>query len=172
MDFEPDLRNLPAPFMKNSRAGFTLIEIVLAIAIALIVFAVAIPALSGAFGDDPLEKTFRDFDLFVRQTQTKALSEHRDFVLVWEKDGIVAQPRVPTAEDGEAEVAMYGANGARITLERPAALQPKPAGEWPVWRSGVCEPVRITYESDLGFWIADYDPLTARSRLVSLEQKE
>lgn len=157
--------------MKKSRAAFTLIEIVLAIAIALIVFAVAIPAISGIVGDDPLEKSYRDFDLFVRQAQSRALAEHRDFVLIWERDGITLEPRIPSAEDGEAEVSMYSSNGARITLERPAALDAKPPGEWPIWRSGVCEPVRITYESDLGFWIADYDPLTARSQLVSLEQK-
>jgi type II secretory pathway pseudopilin PulG len=157
--------------MKKARAAFTLIEIVLAIAIALIVFAVAIPAISGITGDDPLEKTYRDFDLFVRQAQSRALAEHRDFLLIWEKVGIALEPRVPAAEDGEAEVAMYAANGARITLERPAALEAKPSGEWPVWRSGVCEPVRITYESDLGFWIADYEPLTARSQLLSMEQK-
>jgi type II secretory pathway pseudopilin PulG len=157
--------------MKHTRAAFTLIEITLAIAIALIVFAVAIPAISGIVSDDPLEKTFRDFDLFVRQAQSRALAEHRDFLLIWEQDGITLEPRVPTAEDGEAEVAMYAADGAKITLERPAALEAKPAGEWPIWRSGVCEPVRITYESDLGFWIAEYDALTARSRLVSLEQK-
>ena len=157
--------------MKKSRAAFTLIEIVLAIAIALIVFAVAIPAISGIVGDDPLEKSYRDFDLFVRQAQSRALAEHRDFVLIWERDGITLEPRIPSAEDGEAEVSMYSSNGARITLERPAALDAKPSGEWPIWRSGVCEPVRITYESDLGFWVADYDPLTARSQLVSLEQK-
>jgi len=158
--------------MKHSRAGFTLIEITLAIAIALIVFAVAIPAISGIVGDDPLEKSFRDFDKFVRDAQSRALAEHRDFLLVWQKDGITLEPRVPKAEDGDAEVAMYSSEGAEITLERPAALEKKPSGVWPIWRSGVCEPVRITYESkELGFWIADYDPLTGRSRLVSLEQK-
>jgi type II secretory pathway pseudopilin PulG len=157
--------------MKNSRAAFTLIEITLAIAIALIVFAVAIPAISGIVGDDPLEKSFRDFNQFVRQAQSRALAEHRDFLLIWEKDGITLEPRVPSAEDGEAEVAMYGSEGARITLERPAALEAKPSGEWPIWRSGVCEPVRITYESDLGFWIAEYEPLTCKGQLIRLEQK-
>ena len=59
-----------------------------------------------------------------------------------------------------------------ITLERPAALEKKPSGEWPIWRSGACEPVRITYKRDgLGFWVAEYDPLTARSRLITLEQE-
>lgn len=157
--------------MNRSRAAFTLIEITLAIAIALIVFAVAIPAISGVMGDDPLEQTFRDFDRFVRDAQSRALAERRDFVLLWQQDGVTCEPRVPSAEDGEAEVSMYSSNGARITLERPAALEAKPSGEWPIWRSGVCEPVRITYESDLGFWIAEYEPLTARSRLISLEQK-
>jgi type II secretory pathway pseudopilin PulG len=157
--------------MKHSRAAFTLIEIVLAIAIALIVFAVAIPAISGVFGDDPLEKSYRDFELFVRQAQSRALTEHRDFLLIWQKDGITMEPRVPTAEDGEAEISMYPAEKAHITLERPAALEKKPPGEWPIWRSGACEPVRITYESDLGFWIAEFDALTARSRLIRLEQK-
>ena len=157
--------------MKRSRAAFTLIEITLAIAIALIVFAVAIPAITAITGEDPLEQSFRDFDKFVRDAQSRAIAENRDFVLIWEKGGITMQPRVPTAEDGESEVAMFSSDGAEIILERPAALEAKPSGEWPIWRSGVCEPVRITYQSDLGFWIADYDPLTARSQLVSLEQK-
>jgi type II secretory pathway pseudopilin PulG len=158
--------------MKHSRAAFTLIEITLAIAIALIVFAVAIPAISAIAGDDPLEESFRDFDKFVRQAQSRALAEHRDFLLIWQKDGITLEPRVPSAEDGEGEVDMYSANGAEITLERPAALEKKPSGEWPIWRSGACEPVRISYKRDgLGFWVAEYDPLTARSRLITLEQE-
>ena len=42
--------------------------------------AVVIPAISGIVSDDPLEKSFRDFDQFVRQAQSRALAEHRDFL--------------------------------------------------------------------------------------------
>src|SRR5690349_6568532 len=128
--------------MRNPRASaaFTLIEIVLAISIALMVFAVAIPAISSVLEENRLEKTYRDFDAFVRKAQDRALAEHRDFVLVWQKEGISLEPRIPTADDANEDNAGFAANGAVITLQRIAALDPKPPGEWPIWRSGTCEP--------------------------------
>jgi hypothetical protein len=118
------------------------------------------------------KQSFRDFDKFVRQAQSRALAEHRDFLLIWQKDGITLEPRVPSAEDGEGEVDMYSGEWRGDHAGAPGCPRKEAIGEWPIWRSGTCEPVRITYKRDgLGFWVAEYDPLTARSRLITLEQE-
>jgi prepilin-type N-terminal cleavage/methylation domain-containing protein len=153
------------------RAAFTLIEIMLAITIALLVIAIAVPAIAGIFGEDELERSFRDFDAFAQETQKRAVEEGRDFLLVWTKEGIVQEPRVPTPEDAEGELPMYAISGAKVTLERPFALEKKPPGEWPFWRSGAIEPVRIVYETEHGHWAAEYDPFVPRGRLVEMVRK-
>ena len=155
--------------MNRSRAGFTLIEIILAITIAVVVLALAVPALTDAIGGRGLEGTFNDFDGFVRKARQRAMSERRDFILVWEKEGITLQPLIPNAQDADAEVDMYAYGDAAIAIERPFALAPKPPAEWPIWRSGTSEPVRIHYEGPLGKWDAEYDALSGRGNIVNLE---
>ena len=155
--------------MNRSRAAFTLIEIILAITIAVVVLAMAVPALTDAMGGKGLDGTFNDFDGFFRKARQRAMSERRDFTLVWEKEGIMLEPTVPSAEDADAEVDMYAYGDAAIIIERPYALSAKPAAEWPIWRSGTCEPVRIHYEGPLGKWTAEYDALSGRGNLVNLE---
>jgi hypothetical protein len=86
----------------------------------------------------------------VQETQQRAVKEDRDFLLVWTKEGVVQEPRVPTPEDAEGELPMYAIEGAKVTIERLFALEKKAPGEWPFWRSGACEPVRITYETEHG----------------------
>lgn len=155
--------------MKRSRAGFTLIEIILAITIAVVVLSLAVPALTDAMGGKGLDGTFTDFDNFVRKARQRAMSERRDFVLVWEKDGIQLQPAAPNTKDAEGEVDMYAYGDAAIGIERPYALEAKPPAEWPIWRSGTFEPVRIHYEGPLGKWTAEYDALSGRGNLTNLE---
>jgi hypothetical protein len=157
--------------MNRSRTAFTLIEIILAITIAVVVLAMAVPALTDAIGGKGLDATFTDFDNFVRKSRQRAVSERRDFLLVWQKEGITFEPTVPNAQDDEAAVEMYGFGDASIAIERPYALSPKPPAEWPLWRSGSCEPVRIYYDGPLGRWTAEYDALSGRGNLVDLEAK-
>ena len=157
--------------MNRSRAAFTLIEIILAITIGVVILAMAVPAITDAVGGQGLDGTFTDFDNFVRKSRQRAISERRDFQLVWQKEGITLEPAIPTAEDGEAEVDMYAFGDATIAIERLYALSPKPPAEWPLWRSGSCEPVRIYYEGPLGRWTAEYDALSGRGNLINLEGK-
>jgi len=155
--------------MNRSRAAFTLIEIILAITIAIVVLSLAVPVLTDAMGGKGLDGTFNDFDNFFRKARQRAMSERRDFTLIWEKDGIMLEPTVPNAQDAEAEVDMFAYGNAAISIERPYSLNPKPPAEWPIWRSGSCEPVRIHYEGPLGKWTAEYDALSGRGNLTSLE---
>jgi hypothetical protein len=126
------------------------------------------PALSGLFSGEELTESYRDFEKFVREAQTRAMREHRDFVLVWEKDGVALEPDVPSEEDAQAEVAMYAFGEAKMGMERLVALDQKPDPVWPFWKSGACEPVRVSYEGPRGTWVAEFEPMTARGRVISM----
>lgn len=157
--------------MKHTRSAFTLVEVMLAITIAVLVMSLFVPAITSIFADDPLEKTFRDFDQFVRDAQNQARNEQRDFLMVWEKGGVSLEPRILSAEDENVEFSKYPVVDATLAIKRFAALDEKPSGEWPIWKSGIGEPVRITYESDLGSWTAEYDALTLRAKVIAMDRK-
>jgi type II secretory pathway pseudopilin PulG len=166
-----DPRDVQSSRMKRLRAAFTLLELLLACALVAIVLALVIPSFGSLFTSSDAEVTFERFRDFVRSAQDRAMSERRDFILVWEKEGILIEPRVPTADDAEAEVDMFAfGEGATMVLDRPVALEKKPPAAWPIWRSGVCEPVRITYSNKRGgAWTAEFDALTTRPRLIEMK---
>ena len=58
---------------------------------------------------------------------------------------------------------------AKLILERPFALEKQPPAEWPFWRSGACEPVRVSFEGREGRWVAEFDGLTGRGRVLEME---
>jgi len=154
--------------MRRSSDAFTLLEIMLAVAVAVMILVVAIPNMSGLFAEDALRKSFDDFDAIARKAQTAAMKEKRTMLLVWMKDGIVLAPQVPRAEDNLDEApALAFSDNVSVTLERPAALIKEPLAEWAFWPSGACEPVRVHYSGEPGTWDADYEPLTGRGTLIA-----
>lgn len=153
--------------LPRRRAAFTLFEVLLAIAIGLIMVAIFVPSIKGVFEEQALTKTFEEFDNFVRDAQRKSIAERRTYVLVFEEDAIVLEPEEPTEdESAESMMRLPYAEGAEITLARPAALEKEAPMEWYFWRSGTCEPAVVSYQSELGHWLVKYDALTARSTLL------
>jgi prepilin-type N-terminal cleavage/methylation domain-containing protein len=159
--------------MLRRHAGFTLIELMLAIAIAIIILTIAIPSVSGLTSERRLLETFERFDALTRKAQIRAVSEQRSWVLIWQEGAVLLQPDEPTPEermDGGAsstETLTYGEN-ENISLERPASLLPpqQTPADWTFWRSGTCEPAIITYDGPEGSWRAQYNPLTGRGDLI------
>jgi type II secretory pathway pseudopilin PulG len=150
-------------------SGFTLIEICLAVLIGLLLVTLMVPSVAGLFAEQKLKSSFEEFDKFVRTAQMRSVSERRDYVMVFEEDGITLEPADPTEEDAANETERFIVpENADITLERPVALQKNPPMEWPFWRSGTCEPVVVSYAGDAGTWVMKYDPLTVRA--TTLEQ--
>lgn len=150
----------------SRRDGFTLLEVCLVVVIALLLFGLAIPSIQGLFAEQKLKKTFEDFDDFVRQVQTRSVTERRAFVMIWDGDGITVQADEPTDEDALADGDYFAFSGGAIGLERPAALQKDAPVEWLFWRSGTCEPAIVHYEGDAGSWSVSYDPLTVRGTFI------
>lgn len=158
--------------MKRRSSAFTLLEVMLAVGIILMMVLLAVPSMEGIFGEDELRKSFDEFDAFAQQAQEEAMSGRHTVKLVWTKDGIVQAPDVnmPAEEEEALPVLAFPEKGA-ITLQRPAALLAKAPVEWTFWRSGACEPARIIYDGPEGGWIAEYEPLTGRSKLIAMEAK-
>ena len=157
----------------SSSRGFTLIEMLLAIAIAIAVTIVALPNLRGASRERRLHETFEKFDAFARKAQENAVREQRSWSVTWEQARIVVAADEPTPEERESgagapqeELAI--AKDESYSLERHAALlAPKDTpATWIFWRSGTCEPVIVSYSGPDGTWSAQYDPLTGHGEIT------
>ena len=155
----------------SRRDGFTLLEICLVVAIALILLGLAVPSVQGLFAEQRLKKTFEQFDDFVRKAQFRAVSERRAMVMIWDGEGITVQPDEPTAEDSAGQGDYFAFTEGTIGLERPAALEKKPAIEWLFWRSGTCEPAILRFVGGVGNWSVQYDPLTVHATFLDQEIK-
>jgi type II secretory pathway pseudopilin PulG len=165
----------------SSRRAFTLIEMMLAIAIAIAVVILAIPNMRGFSAEKRLRETFEKFDALTRKAQINAVREQRSWTLTWQKNRIVLSPDEPTPEERDA-IANAGGNAGADTqreellvsqdevyaINRHAALlAPKDTpGVWTFWRSGTCEPVIVSYEGPYGTWSAQYDPLTGHGEIT------
>ena len=157
----------------SRRAGFTLLEICLALFVSLLLITLAVPSIASVLAEQRLKRSFDAFDGFVRTAREKSIAEGRTYTMVWTEDGITlrADERRDT-DDGAAEPERFVfAEGESLTLERPAALVKKPPPEWVFWRSGLCEEVLVSFAGAAGRWRVRYDPLTAHATFLDSEVK-
>lgn len=163
--------------MIRFRTAFTLIEIMLAIALAVIIMSLAIPVLGSMLSENELEATYKRFDEFVQKARSKAVKERRTYLLIWHEadakreGGITLEPEILTSEEAEAEPEGFAFGEAEVLLQRPFALEDKPATEWPFWKSGTCEPVRVAYKGKAGSWLAEFDPMTTRGTILEMKER-
>ena len=153
----------------NRRHAFTLIEISIAVFILLLLILVAVPSLSGVMADRRLHRSFDAINRLVRAAQERSVSEHRPYLLVWEKKGIALRPEAPSKEESAKPAAsdtMTFQRGETFRISLPAALATEPPPEWVFWASGTCEPAVIDYKGVDGAWTATYSALTARGDLT------
>jgi len=152
--------------------GFTLIEICLAVFIALMLITVAVPSIQRVLNQENDQQSFERFDALVRYAQGQAVSERRNYVLVWNKTGVSVRPE-KAANRGEAAGHDHFEIGEKegCDIYFPAALVKKPSRKWIFWPSGTCEPATISYKGEKESWMAEYDPLTAQAT-VTTDEKE
>ncbi len=157
----------------SSNRAFTLIEMLLAIAIALTVVVLAVPNMRGVGRDRKLREAFEKFDDLARKAQLNAVREQRSWSITWFPDRVVLQPDEPTVDERDTGMAELQAEipiseGESYTLDRHAALlAPKDTpAVWTFWRSGTCEPVIVGYSGPDGTWSAQYNPLTGHGEII------
>ena len=154
-------------------SAFTLLELMLAVVIAVIIMSIAVPSMRGLREERQLRESYSKLETLVYKAQSNAITQQRTWVLVWEKGQILLQPDSPTAEErqaggAEGQETLTISEDEKYTLQRPAALLPakEVPGEWPFWRSGTCEPVTVLYDGPYGIWTAQFNPLTGKGELT------
>jgi prepilin-type N-terminal cleavage/methylation domain-containing protein len=152
--------------------GFTLVEIVIAVAILVVVLMMAIPSLSGVVADRKLRASLDEFNKLVREAQERSVKEHRAYLIVWGKKDVFVQPEAFRKDEDHKAIANFvlEESGA-LTLTLPAALTRKPAGEWIFWPTGTCEPATIKFEGRAGTWTANYSALSGQGELANYVAK-
>ncbi len=157
--------------MQRAR-GFTLVEIVIAVAILSVVLLMAVPSLSGVIADRKLRASLDSFNNLVRQALERSVNEHRSYLIVWGKDDVTVQPEAFMKDEEKKAVATLALeNGSALTLTLPAAMKPKPPGEWIFWPTGTCEPATVKFEGRPGTWTANYSPLTGHGEIKNYVAK-
>ena len=153
--------------MPRSRA-FTLVEIIIAVAIMATLLLMAVPSLQGVLADRHLRASLDTFNKVVRAAQEHSVSEHRAYLIVWTDKNVYLRPEALTKDDDQTPVATFELErGSALTLTLPAALTSKKPGEWIFWPTGTCEPAIVQFTGPAGTWTADYSPLTAFGQLTN-----
>lgn len=152
----------------QKRGGFTLIEIVLAMAILVVILMLAVPSINGLLSDRGLRRSLDEMNRLVVQAQERSMAEGRAYLIVWRNKQFILRPELYLKGEGRGPVAtLKWQKGDAYTLSFPAAIEEEPPSEWIFWPSGNCEPAVVTYRGPRGSWKANYSALTGRSELVS-----
>ena len=158
--------------MVRRHSAFTLIEIIIAVAILTVILLMAVPSLSGVFADRKLRASLDGFNKLVRQAQERSVSEHRAYLIVWSDKDVIVQPEAFAKGEEKKAVAKFALErGTVLTLTLPAALTVKPPGEWIFWPTGTCEPAIVRFAGRAGTWTANYSPLTGYGELANYAAK-
>jgi prepilin-type N-terminal cleavage/methylation domain-containing protein len=148
--------------------AFTLVEIIIAVAIMATLLLMAVPSLEGVLADRRLRASLDGFNKLVREAQERSVAEHRAYLIVWTDKSVFLQPEAfAKGEERKAIASFELERGTVLTLGLPAALSAKPAGEWIFWSTGTCEPAIVRFEGRAGTWTANYSPLTAHGELTN-----
>jgi type II secretory pathway pseudopilin PulG len=160
----------PAPHNNTaaSLAGFTLLELCIAIFIGVMIILAAIPSVSGVIEDQRAKKLFNQFDDLARAASHHAITERRPYVLEWDDTGVFMRPLEPVNED-EAQGTQRVDFGDKLApdLTLPASLEKHPPRIWTFWPSGTCEPAVVVCHVPASPWTATYNPLTEQAAFTS-----
>ena len=153
---------LPAPDdTAASRNAFTLIEVALAIFLAVMIMMAAVPSVSGLLEQRRAEKQFNEFDGLAKEASSRAVSERRPYVIEWDDTGVTLHPLSPGDSDNADQTKRVEFGEKMVPdLIMPGALVKKPAPVWTFWPTGTCEPVKIVCHVPDAPWTATYDALT------------
>ena len=154
-------------------AGFTLLEICMAVAIGLLMLSLAMPSVRGLFAEDRLRDRMRQFDDFAAKASALARSTRKEVRLRWEPDGVRMVPEEPLQGDNASEGGDFFpfSKDEEFILARVAARDPKAAWEWSFWPEGVREPVEVSYNGPGGSWAERFGALVPEPDVLSVQTR-
>jgi prepilin-type N-terminal cleavage/methylation domain-containing protein len=151
----------------RDRSGFTLIEMAIAICIALLVLALAVPSVSGVLADRRLRRSLEGLNAMVRQAQERSISEHRSYLIVMKDKKFALRAEGLHRGEEKGPISTMGwKKGESFRISFPAAIDEDPPAVWAFWPMGTCEPAIVSYQGPDGSWTAKYSALTARPELT------
>lgn len=158
--------------MKSKNAAFTLIEIIVSIALLLLLLVLAVPTVDGIFASGRLQKTLDQFDNFVTEVRDLAVTENRTIVIVWRKKEIVALPDGRTDDPDVEPLKTFTPGDDQVYQFAPtASMEKNPAAEWTFWPNGTCEPAEVGFAGGQGTWRVGYAALGARREILTFITK-
>ena len=148
--------------------GFTLIEIVIAVAIMMIILLLAVPSLNGVLANKRLRRTLDNFGNLVHEAQERSVAEHRTYLIVQDGPNLIV--RAEAFAKGEEptiarQLTLAGSDAVKFSF--PAALTKDPPTEWVFWPTGSCEPAIVRFSGRDGSWTANYSTLSAQPELIN-----
>jgi type II secretory pathway pseudopilin PulG len=151
--------------MRNRR-GFTILEIMLAVLIAMLITMLAVPSIGGFMADQRTRRSFDALDGLVRSAVEHSVTEKQPYLIAWTKDAVIltTSARMEDENAGDAVVdSLPIAEGDEYTVTFPYALEKEPEYLWTFWPSGTCEAAVISYKGRNGSWTVRYNPLTVHA---------
>jgi type II secretory pathway pseudopilin PulG len=154
------------------RAGFTLIEIAIAVFILMLLLLLAIPSVSGVLANRRLQRSLDAMNRIVRLAQEHSVQERRPYLIEWQRQSVILRPESISEGDPDTPTAALVLDkGHSYVLRLPAALGKKPLAQWIFWPSGACEPANVQFKGPDGSWEVNYSPLAARPEIVRYAAK-
>ncbi len=148
------------PAVVQRRNGFTLLEVILAMALIVMMMAIGWPALQGFGEEKKLQASFTSVAEEIEAGLQVARETGSDHWLHLH-DGFLLVTDAPWwPEDAVGD----GATGELLLLGREAA-----AGPVRLWASGHAEPFRLEWRGPGGRWVAGMGPLDQRLRIDEWE---
>lgn len=162
--------------------GFTLLELVAVMGIAILILSIAVPSVAGYLAEQELREHMDGFTRMVRGAQRAAMASKAPARLVFAKEGVTVLADPPVADaGGAAGVAMEGGGleGGGLTLSKEevlefnrfGALQKAPLPEWVLWPSGIIEPAEVRYSGPRGMWVLRYNPFKIEPEVVEVRRR-
>src|SRR6478672_12649008 len=69
-------------FHLDRRAGFTLVELAIAVVILVLLMMLAVPSMNGVLADRRLRKSLDSFNAVVREAHERSIQERRPYLIV------------------------------------------------------------------------------------------
>ena len=156
-------------------AGFTLLEISLAVVIGLMMLSLALPSMRGLFAEQRLRERMEQFEEFVRRAADLARTSKMEVRLRWEAGGVRIVPEQDLQEEGAVRPEGWDFftldKEEVLELARTAARDPMALAEWSFWPEGICEPVELAYTGPGGSWELRFGALLAEPDVLGVHTR-
>jgi len=139
---------MKTPSTINRSKGFTLLEVCIALTIAMLILGVSVLGITGVQEEQRLRETAAAIESSARDALLDAIAKHRPIHLGL--DGGLGG-----AEGGSIEVKRHGEEKFR---------EPRTGEVWEFSPTGVCEPIEVRVTTSGGIIELGFDPLTAVAR--------